>query len=395
MLPTVFQKAAKVISIIEENQYEAYFVGGCVRDYIIGRPIHDVDIASSALPSEIQNIFPKVIPVGLEHGTVIVRYEQESFEVTTYRTEGVYTDHRRPDEVYFVRNIEEDLKRRDFTMNAIAMDAKGEMLDPFYGREDIVSERIQTVGDAAERFKEDALRIIRALRFSSQLGFSIEGHTKKAMKHYKGLIDKLAVERLTVELEKLCAGSFFKKAVDYIFELEIYHHLPIFNDEPLLLKELEPVASLAPVFAFVALKRSSITVTDCIKAYKCSNQLKQQASNLVDAYHHYKKDGINAWFVYQWPRDHWDHFTYLVKQIDKDIIDIKEIYSIYEGLPILSKKDLCVNGHDLMRWFPERPKGKWIKELLDQIEYHIVISGLANEKSKIKEWIQWNLPVQD
>lgn len=137
MLPFVFQKAAEVISIIEKHQYEAYFVGGCVRDYIIDRPIHDVDIATSATPAEIQEIFPKVIPVGLEHGTVIVRHHQESFEVTTYRTDGTYTDHRRPDKVHFVRNIKEDLKRRDFTMNAIAMNAKGEIVDPFEGRKDI------------------------------------------------------------------------------------------------------------------------------------------------------------------------------------------------------------------------------------------------------------------
>ncbi|GGP10525.1 CCA tRNA nucleotidyltransferase [Oceanobacillus neutriphilus] len=395
MLPLVFQKAAEVISIIEKHQYEAYFVGGCVRDYIIDRPIHDVDIATSATPAEIQEIFPKVIPVGLEHGTVIVRHQQESFEVTTYRTDGTYTDHRRPDKVQFVRNIKEDLNRRDFTMNAIAMNAKGEILDPFAGRKDISQKRIQTVGEAADRFKEDALRIIRALRFSSQLGFSIEKATKEAMEKYKALIDKLAVERLTVELEKLCAGVFYTKAVDYIFELELYHYLPIFKDVPLLLKQIEPVSSLAPVFAFVELKSSSISAADCVKAYKCSNYLKQQANILVNAYHRYKQHGIDAWFVYQLPEEQWDFFVYLVKQADKEIINIQTLCTIKGQLPILSKKELCLNGHDLMRWFPERTKGKWIKELLDEVEYQIVTSKLANEKSKVKDWIQWNQPDQD
>ncbi|WP_152654594.1 CCA tRNA nucleotidyltransferase [Oceanobacillus sp. CFH 90083] len=395
MLPSVFQKAANVISIIEDYSYEAYFVGGCVRDYIIGRPIHDIDIATSAVPSEIQRIFPKVIPVGLEHGTVIVRYQQESFEVTTYRTEGVYTDHRRPDEVHFVRHIKEDLGRRDFTMNAIAMNAKGEILDPFDGRKDIVRGQIQTVGNAKDRFNEDALRIIRALRFSSQLGFAIEEQTKAAMKSCKALIDKLAAERLTVELEKLCAGNYFAQAVDYIFELELDHHLPIFKEEAWQLKELAPVSSLAPVFAFIELNSSSITVTDCIKAYKCSNHLKQQANCLVNAYDSYKKNGLDAWFVYQLPKEQWDFFVYLVKQKDKESIDIETIRSIAEKLPILSKKDLCVNGYDLINWFPGRPKGKWIKELLTEIEYQIVMSKLANEKSRIKDWIQWNLPAQN
>lgn len=395
MLPSVFQKAAEVISIIEKHQFEAYFVGGCVRDYIIDRPIHDVDIATSATPAEIQEIFPKVIPVGLEHGTVIVRHQQESFEVTTYRTDGAYTDHRRPDQVHFVRNIEEDLRRRDFTMNAIAMNAKGEILDPFEGRKDISQKRIQTVGEAADRFEEDALRIIRALRFSSQLGFSIEDETKEAMGKYNAFIDKLAVERLTVELEKLFAGVFYPKAVESIFELELYHYLPIFKDVPLLLKQIEPVSSLAPVFAFVELKSPCITAADCVKAYKCSNQLKQQANTLAEAYHRYKQHGIDAWFVYQLPKEQWNFFVYLVKLADKEIINIQELRIVQEQLPILSKKELCLNGHDLMKWFPERPKGKWIKELLNEIEYQIVTSKLANEKSKVKDWIQWNQPDQD
>ncbi|GIO22644.1 CCA tRNA nucleotidyltransferase [Oceanobacillus sp. J11TS1] len=395
MLPSVFQKAAGIISILEANQYEAYFVGGCVRDFIIDRPIHDIDIATSATPSEIQALFPKVIPVGLEHGTVIIRYEQESFEVTTYRTDGNYTDHRRPDKVVFVRDINEDLGRRDFTMNAIAMDMKGNILDPFEGRKDIAGEQIQTVGDATARFEEDALRIVRALRFSSQLGFSIEEKTKEAMKRSRALTDKLAVERLTVELEKLCAGSFLTKAMTYIFELELYCHLPIFKDVPLLLKELKPVSSLAPIFAFVELSDSPFTVTDCVTAYKCSNQLKKQAKTLVDAYHRYKKHGIDAWFVYLLPKEQWNYFVYLVKQLDHENIEIQELKSKQERLPIASKKELCLNGHDLMEWFPDRPRGKWIKELLDEIEYRIVTCELANDKSRIKDWIQWNQPEQD
>ncbi|MFD1065223.1 CCA tRNA nucleotidyltransferase [Oceanobacillus locisalsi] len=394
MLPPIFQKASKIISVLEENQYEAYFVGGCVRDYMTGRPIHDVDIASSALPSEVQKIFPKVIPVGLEHGTVIVRYEQESFEVTTYRTEGEYSDHRRPDDVRFVRDIKEDLKRRDFTMNAIAMDTNGKILDPFGGKQAIESGLIQTVGHAADRFEEDALRIIRALRFCSQLGFSIEEDTKKAMQRCGAQIDYLAVERLTAELEKMVAGPFFNQAVDYLFALELYHYLPIFKEEPLLLKELEPVSSLAPVFALVELKSAALTAAACIQAYKCSNQLKRQALNLVEGYHLYQKNGIDAWFVYQLPKQQWEDFIYLVRQIDQATIDRQALHRIRNKLPILSKKELCVNGYDIIEWFPERPKGKWIKDVLDKIEYHVVISKLANEKSKIKEWIQWNLPAQ-
>ena len=138
-----------------------------------------MDIATSATPQEIKNIFPKTIDVGIEHGTVVVLWESETYEVTTFRSEGEYADFRRPSEVTFIRSLEEDLKRRDFTMNSIAMNRKGELIDPFLGIDAIHRKRIETVGSASERFHEDALRMMRAVRFVSQLSFTIE------VKHYK------------------------------------------------------------------------------------------------------------------------------------------------------------------------------------------------------------------
>ena len=131
MLPEAFLQAIPVLEHIEKHQHKAYFVGGCVRDYLLKRPIGDIDIATSASPSFIQKIFPKVIPVGIEHGTVIVRHNHESFEVTTFRIDGDYTDKRHPDSVVFIDNIDKDLERRDFTINALAMDLNGNMIDLF------------------------------------------------------------------------------------------------------------------------------------------------------------------------------------------------------------------------------------------------------------------------
>ncbi|MBW3216787.1 CCA tRNA nucleotidyltransferase, partial [Salmonella enterica subsp. enterica serovar Javiana] len=154
-----FKKASSIIETLKQQGHEAYFVGGSVRDLIIDRPIGDIDIATSALPEEVMAIFPRNVPVGLEHGTVIVVENGEPYEVTTFRTESEYEDFRRPSSVQFVRSLEEDLKRRDFTMNAIAMTEEGKMVDLFAGQEAIQQREIVTVGNAADRFQEDALRM--------------------------------------------------------------------------------------------------------------------------------------------------------------------------------------------------------------------------------------------
>src|SRR5699024_3914466 len=153
------------------------------------RPIGDIDIATSALPEQIQAIFPQVIPVGIEHGTVIVRYNHVSYEVTTFRLDGEYSDQRHPDSVQFIDRIDEDLERRDFTINALAMNKKGQIIDLFAGKKDLARKMIRTVGNGYDRFNEDPLRIIRAFRFSSQLGFSIEKETLKAIHQVKDQIE--------------------------------------------------------------------------------------------------------------------------------------------------------------------------------------------------------------
>jgi len=177
-----FQKALPVLEKIENDGYQAYFVGGCIRDAMLHLPINDVDIATSAYPEEIQKIFPKHFDVGLQHGTVMAWYKGETYEITTFRTESDYQDYRRPDRVTFVRDLKEDLLRRDFTINAMAMDKDGEVKDYFHGQEDLQKGIIRAVGDPSERFHEDALRMMRAVRFASQLDFQIEECTLKAIK---------------------------------------------------------------------------------------------------------------------------------------------------------------------------------------------------------------------
>lgn len=195
--------AEKILETLNGKGYEAYIVGGCVRDMIMGRKPGDWDITTSARPEETKKCFKRTFDTGIKHGTITVLLDGGSYEVTTYRIEGEYTDCRHPDEVVFTRDIHEDLLRRDFTMNAIAYHPREGFIDPFGGRDDIEKKTIRGVGFPDERFREDALRMLRAVRFAAQLGFSVEEETWKALKNRAELIKKVSAERIREELQKL------------------------------------------------------------------------------------------------------------------------------------------------------------------------------------------------
>ncbi len=196
-------KVKFIIDTIHQAGYEAYAVGGCVRDSILGREPDDWDITTSATPIQVKELFRRTIDTGIQHGTVTVMLEKEGFEVTTYRIDGKYEDSRHPKEVIFTPSLEEDLKRRDFTINAMAYNEKDGIIDLFGGMEDIKSKRICCVGNAMERFSEDALRIMRAVRFSAQLGYTIEPKTAAAIKELAPTLKNISAERIQMELVKL------------------------------------------------------------------------------------------------------------------------------------------------------------------------------------------------
>lgn len=201
--------AKEAIEKIEERGFSAYLVGGAVRDRLMKNEIHDIDITTSALPKEIEEIFSEnqVIEAGLKHGTLTVLFKKTPVEITTFRTEGDYSDNRHPDKVAFTDSIVSDLSRRDFTMNAVALGSGGEYVDPFFGTDDIQRKLIRSVGDPNRRFREDSLRILRALRFSSVFGFEIEEKTKEAVFEEKELLKNLSAERVSSELSKLLCGE--------------------------------------------------------------------------------------------------------------------------------------------------------------------------------------------
>ena len=201
------ERVNKIIHTLQEHGYEAYAVGGCVRDSFLGREPMDWDITTSAMPEETKALFPHTFDTGIEHGTITVLLDHEGFEVTTYRVDGKYEDSRHPKDVIFVRNLQEDLLRRDFTINAMAYNEKEGLVDIFGGMDDLKAGIIRCVGNAQARFSEDALRILRGIRFAAQLGFELEDETREGMRLLAPTLRKISAERIQVELVKTLTSS--------------------------------------------------------------------------------------------------------------------------------------------------------------------------------------------
>lgn len=201
------EKAGHIVAVIQAAGFEAFVVGGCVRDSVLGRKPQDWDITTSASPEQVKALFPRTIDTGLQHGTVTVMQDREGFEVTTYRIDGKYEDSRHPKEVVFTPNLEEDLKRRDFTINAMAYNDEKGLIDIFGGLKDIEAGVIRCVGNPEERFREDALRILRAIRFSAQLGYDIDGDTREGIRKLAPKLRNISAERIQAELVKMLTSS--------------------------------------------------------------------------------------------------------------------------------------------------------------------------------------------
>ncbi|NLC19263.1 MAG: hypothetical protein GX757_08625, partial [Clostridiales bacterium] len=209
---------------MERHGYEAYLVGGCVRDFLMGLKPKDYDICTSALPEDICDIFNNTIPTGMKHGTITVLLDNKPIEVTTFRIDTVYTDHRRPDSVRFTSSLNDDLKRRDFTINAIAYHPQKGVIDPFGGARDIQDRIIRTVGEPIKRFEEDALRMLRAIRFKARFGFTIAANTKKAITALAGSIRYVSRERILSEMNNILTGGF-PEAINVMYETGLIGHI--------------------------------------------------------------------------------------------------------------------------------------------------------------------------
>ena len=272
------EEVKKILSVLENKGFKAYIVGGCVRDILMKKAPHDYDIATSASPEQIKFLFNKTADTGIKHGTVTVIENGIPFEVTTFRTESGYSDLRRPDKVYFVKDIKEDLSRRDFTMNAIACSLNGEIADPFGGQNDIKNKIIKTVGNPNKRFSEDALRILRLFRFSSALDFLPEKNTLNAALELSNELKKISTERIVSELKKTVCSDFPENSTP-LFKTKALSFLGIENCPRL--NKLKLLRNNPELRMFAFLKESSQNAAQTAKNLKLSRKENDKISDLL------------------------------------------------------------------------------------------------------------------
>ncbi|MGC5324596.1 CCA tRNA nucleotidyltransferase [Brevibacillus sp. SYSU BS000544] len=391
------QHGISILERLEANGFEAYFVGGCVRDWLLNRPVHDIDICTNAHPSDVGSIFPEHIPTGLKHGTVSVKQGGFIYEVTTFRTESGYSDHRRPDEVNFVSDLREDLARRDFTMNAMAMDRFDKLIDPFYGQIDLENKTIRAVGDPLVRFQEDALRLLRAARFASQLGFSIEPHTREAMSQKAANLQHVAVERIREELNKLVDSEQPANGCQLIVETDLLHAFPDLADVfTASLQEnwrLTHLGSIPQKWSFLlfTLGADDQRVNHLGTMLRMSNKERET----VDRFVRMLRMIDPAW---DQPKEvRWEPLLLefgwdLCIQLDNILQaywwnkrDRKSSHSLIEAnnrLPIHSLNQLAVNGLDLQAAI-DRKAGDWIGRTLRYLFEQVALHGLPNNREDL------------
>ncbi|WFA10292.1 HD domain-containing protein [Tissierella sp. Yu-01] len=429
----------KTLYSIKEFGCEAYIVGGCVRDLIIGRIPSDYDVTTSAKPEEIQEIFKdyKTLEIGKEYGTIVVVLEEGNIEITTYRTDGEYKDGRRPSEVSFADNIVDDLSRRDFTINSLAYNSDSGLIDPFNGLDDLQQKRIKSVGDPIKRLKEDYLRILRAVRFATQLDFTIEENTYNACKELNDSLKYISAERIRDELFKILLSMNPSKGIRLMYEMEILknvipelietvdydqrnpNHTRILFDHILCVLDNTPpkldlrMAALLHDIAkpmtfsldekgighYIGHDKIGADVSkEILIRLKCSKDFIEKVSMYIreHMYHgNMKQKGLkrelsrvgkeNIFDLYELKRA-----DMMCKSDDKDLslIDerIKQIEEILEKGEPYNKNQLKIDGNDIIAL--GFPKGKTIGEILNYLMDKVIEHPEYNSKEKLIELIE-------
>lgn len=427
----ISQGAKIALELLHKAGYEAYLVGGCVRDLIMKIPAHDYDITTNATPEEMKKVFfgYTTIETGIKHGTITFLYNKEPIEITTYRIEGEYKDNRHPETVEFTTKLENDLSRRDFTMNALVYNENEGIIDLFGGQKDIASKTIRAIGVAENRFKEDALRILRAMRFSSQLGFEIEEETKKAMVKCAPLLHNISAERISQELNKLLVGKNVKNVILDCYEIlgellpEIkkmhgfdqcnkYHIYNVLEHTAISVESIDPVAHLrlamllhdtGKVYTFTRdengtghfyghNKVSSEIARDFLNKYKYDNFTKERVVQLVKIHDtpiemdrifikkRLNRLGKDAFFdllkvkradnLAQNPKYFWLDKLNEMENIAREIVEENEF----------TLSSLKIDGNDLITL---GIKGKKIGEVLNLLLNEVIEEKIPNEREAL------------
>ncbi len=442
------KNAENIIRILNENGFEAYVVGGCVRDSLLNKEPEDWDITTSARPEDVKRIFTKTIDTGIQHGTVTVRMGGQGYEVTTYRIDGEYEDSRHPKSVEFTSNLSEDLKRRDFTINAMAYSPKDGLIDIFDGVKDLENGIIRCVGNPKERFDEDALRTLRAVRFAGQLKFEIEDNTFEAIKYAAKNIKNVSAERIRVELTKLIMSEGVDRLItakealltevclpewDKMLETNQDNPHHMYNVGVHTIKVLEGVNRLYKgndervhrILCWSALlhdvakpecksvsedgighfyghpDKGSVMATNILKRLKFDNYTINMVSRLVK-YHDYPYDGSKKALRRFLNKAGIDIVPFLLILMEADVRgqseykrDIKlnaikqlenDVNEIKENLDAITIKDLAINGNDLMEIGV--PSGKMIGTVLESLLNEVLDTPSLNDREILLEKVK-------
>lgn len=381
IIMTYLEAGIEVLKIIEMNGYEAFFVGGFVRDYILGVESNDIDITTNALPSEMSNIF-KIVNTGIKYNSVTIIYEGYSFEITTYRLEGTYIDYRHP--TYEVgKTLADDLKRRDFTINAMAMDKDLNVIDLFGGLEDLKNKIIRTVYEPQKRFTEDALRMLRATYFSGKLNFTIEYETLNAMKKCSHLVQNLSNDRIAWELEKLINSKYQNVGIKYLIECNIAPYLSDFKNAIFLYneKQLEHINWID--FLGIAYYKKP---EDLVNVHLKSN-ISSTVRDAILLAKQVSKNEFNRLLIFE----HGLQVCLTANNINLILLNSKDkstfISKENDSLPIHSMSDLAIKGQDILENI-KLNDNRMIGEILKEIMRLVILEELENNKQCILKYIK-------
>ena len=359
----MLESALKLLKELTSHDYKAYIVGGFVRDYLLGRESQDIDVCTNATPKEIKEVFEDSFLPTEDYGSVVVNKYGVRFEITTFRKEFSYQDHRKPVEIQYIDDLYQDLLRRDFTINAICIDENGEVIDFLGGRDDLERKLIRTIGDAADRFQEDALRILRAIRFATVLDFQLDASVSSAILETRHLLSELSYQRKKEELDKIFASGHADKGIDLLLQ----YHL----DKNLELEKLSKVENTDSVIGIWS-------VLDVDLLYPFSNNEKEMMADIRKAM---SLNNLDPMALYE--------YGLYVNSVAGEMkgLDKKKITESYNALIIHSRSDLDVTSEEIMECLDREP-GEYLSDIYEDIEREVLYRRLPNQKQKLLSYIK-------
>ena len=359
----MLKNALKLLEEINSVGYRAYIVGGFVRDYILGIDSNDIDVTTNATPKELKEIFGDDCFVSEDYGSVTINKKGIRYQITTFRKEIGYIDNRRPAEIKYIDDLYQDLLRRDFTINTICMNGDGEIIDYLGGQDDLKHKIIRTVGNASERFEEDALRILRAVRFATVLGFDLDPEVVEAIGKNKCLLKKLSYYRKKEELDKIFVSARAKEGIDLLLKLGLDKSLELEN-----LDKVKATNSLIGIW-------SVLNVTD---NYPFTSNEKELITSVNEVL---KLNNLDPVALYK--------YGLYVNSVAGEIkgLDIKNISEAYNSLVIKSRKDLDITSEDIMNILDKEP-GSYLSDIYNDLERAVLYHKISNQKGILLDYVK-------